>query len=119
MICLPYYAYVFSSSKLVIRAENDLPGSEGGRGERGERGGRRNDANNVCTCEYMNNLKNLIFLCDKIPEVIKNSRNIPQNMRAIYHKSIATIVLNGEKLKPFSPNQKQKKAVHTLCSYLI
>jgi hypothetical protein len=37
MLCLPYYAYVFSSTKLVIRAEQDLPGTEGGRG-RGEGG---------------------------------------------------------------------------------
>jgi hypothetical protein len=34
---LPYYAYVFSSTKLVIMAEQDLPGSEGGKG--GEDGG--------------------------------------------------------------------------------
>jgi hypothetical protein len=36
MLCLPYYAYVFSSTKLVIRAEQDLPEvrEEGGRGER-------------------------------------------------------------------------------------
>jgi hypothetical protein len=44
MLCLPYYAYVFSSTKLVIKAEQDLPGTEGewerGRGERGEDGGR-------------------------------------------------------------------------------
>jgi hypothetical protein len=33
MLCLPYYAYVFSSTKLVIRAEQDLPGTEGGREE--------------------------------------------------------------------------------------
>jgi hypothetical protein len=33
MLCLPYYAYVFSSTKSVIRAERDLPGSEGGRGD--------------------------------------------------------------------------------------
>jgi hypothetical protein len=33
MFCLPYYAYVFSSTKLVIRAEEDLPGSEGGGGK--------------------------------------------------------------------------------------
>jgi hypothetical protein len=34
MLCLPYYAYVFSSTKLEIRAEQVLPGSEGegGRG---------------------------------------------------------------------------------------
>jgi hypothetical protein len=33
MLCLPDYAYVFSSTKLEIRAEL-LPGSEGGRGVR-------------------------------------------------------------------------------------
>jgi hypothetical protein len=33
MLCLPYYAYVFSSTKFVIKAEQDLPGSEGGGGE--------------------------------------------------------------------------------------
>jgi hypothetical protein len=34
MLCLPYYACVVSSTKLVIRAEHDLPGigGEGGRG---------------------------------------------------------------------------------------
>jgi hypothetical protein len=52
MLCLPYYAYVFSSTKLEIRAEQLLPGSE----ERGEVGGwgwvgGRNDRNNVCICE--------------------------------------------------------------------
>jgi hypothetical protein len=31
MLCLPYYAYVFSSTKSVIRAEQDLPGTEGER----------------------------------------------------------------------------------------
>jgi hypothetical protein len=30
MLCLPYYAYVFSSTKSVIRAEQDLPESEVG-----------------------------------------------------------------------------------------
>jgi hypothetical protein len=50
MLCLPYYAYVFSSTKLEIRAEQVLPGSEEGRGR--ESGGwGRNDPNNVCTCE--------------------------------------------------------------------
>jgi hypothetical protein len=34
MFCLPYYAYVFSSTKLKIRPEQVLPGSEGGREER-------------------------------------------------------------------------------------
>jgi hypothetical protein len=37
MLCLPYYAYVFSSTILVIREEQVLPGSKGGRGR--ERGG--------------------------------------------------------------------------------
>jgi hypothetical protein len=38
MLCLPYYAYVFSSTKLVIRAEQDLPGTEGvGEGGRGQK----------------------------------------------------------------------------------
>jgi hypothetical protein len=38
MLCLPYYAYVFSSTRLVIRAEQDLPGTEGcgGRSGKGE-----------------------------------------------------------------------------------
>jgi hypothetical protein len=31
MLCLPYYAYVFFSTKLEIRAEQVLPGSERGR----------------------------------------------------------------------------------------
>jgi hypothetical protein len=45
-------AFVFSPTKLEIRAEQILPGSEegGGRGRgRGVRGS--NDPNNVCTCE--------------------------------------------------------------------
>jgi hypothetical protein len=29
MLCLPYYAYVFFSTKLEIRAVQVLPGSEG------------------------------------------------------------------------------------------
>jgi hypothetical protein len=40
-------------SKKVIRAEQDLPGTEGrewGR-EWGRGAGQRNDPNNVCTCE--------------------------------------------------------------------
>jgi hypothetical protein len=40
----------------VIRAEQDLPGTEGGRGK-GRRVGWRNDPNNVCTCEKMNKKK--------------------------------------------------------------
>jgi hypothetical protein len=41
MLCLPYYACVFSSTKLEIRAEQVLPGSEGagGGGERVRVGG--------------------------------------------------------------------------------
>jgi hypothetical protein len=35
MPCLPYYAYVFASTKLEIRAEQVLPGSEGVWGEGG------------------------------------------------------------------------------------
>jgi hypothetical protein len=38
MFCLPYYTYVFSSTKLEIRAEQVLPGSEGGRGGEGGSG---------------------------------------------------------------------------------
>jgi hypothetical protein len=37
-LCLPYYAGMFSSTKLVIMAEKDLPGTEGGRGGRVEEG---------------------------------------------------------------------------------
>jgi hypothetical protein len=33
MLCLPYYACVFSSTKLVIRAEQVLPETEWGRGK--------------------------------------------------------------------------------------
>jgi hypothetical protein len=52
MFCLPYYASVFSSTKLEIKAEQVLPGSEAGKGEREGKGVRwRNDPNNVHTCE--------------------------------------------------------------------
>jgi hypothetical protein len=52
MLCHPYYAYVFSSTKLKIRAEQLLPGSEGEGGEKVEdEGGGRNDLNNVHTSE--------------------------------------------------------------------
>jgi len=40
MLCLPNYAYVFSSTKSVIRAEQDLPGTEGALGDKGGGGGR-------------------------------------------------------------------------------
>jgi hypothetical protein len=46
MLCVSYYAYVFSSTKLEIRAEQVLPGSKVGRVS-----GGRNDANSVFTCE--------------------------------------------------------------------
>jgi hypothetical protein len=40
MLCLSYYAYVFSSKKLEIRAEEVLPGSKRGKGGKGESGGQ-------------------------------------------------------------------------------
>jgi hypothetical protein len=58
MLCVPYYACVFSSTKLVTRAEQDLPGAEGRGGEKVREGaGGRNDPNKVCTRGQMNNLK--------------------------------------------------------------
>jgi hypothetical protein len=53
MLCLPYYAYVFSSTKLEKRAEQVLPGSRerGGGREWGRGAGGRNDPNNVHTYE--------------------------------------------------------------------
>jgi hypothetical protein len=39
-LCLPYYACLFSSTKLLIKAEQDLPGTERGRGERVRERGR-------------------------------------------------------------------------------
>jgi hypothetical protein len=41
MLCLCYYAYVFSSTILEIRAEQALPGSEEGFGERVEYRGEK------------------------------------------------------------------------------
>jgi small ligand-binding sensory domain FIST len=41
VLCLPYYACVFSSTKFVIRAEQDLPGTEvGGRDSGGGQRGK-------------------------------------------------------------------------------
>jgi hypothetical protein len=52
MLCLSYYAFVFSSKKLGTRAEKFLSGSERGWREReGMGAGGRNDPNSVCTCE--------------------------------------------------------------------
>jgi hypothetical protein len=50
MLCLSYYAYVFSSTKLEIRTEQVLPGSGWGR-EWERRAGGRNNPNNAHTCE--------------------------------------------------------------------
>jgi hypothetical protein len=52
MLSLSYYGYVFSSTKLEIRAEQILPGSEGYGGKRvGAKAEGRNGPNDVCTCE--------------------------------------------------------------------
>jgi hypothetical protein len=40
MLCLSYYAYVFSSTKSVTRLERDLPETEEGRGGGMGEGGR-------------------------------------------------------------------------------
>jgi hypothetical protein len=52
MLCLPYYACVLFSTKFMIKAEQDLPGTEG-RGGRGwgKGAGVSNDPNNVCMYE--------------------------------------------------------------------
>jgi hypothetical protein len=50
MLCLSYYAYVFSSMELEKSSEQVLPGREG-RERVGAGAGGRNDPNNVCTCE--------------------------------------------------------------------
>jgi hypothetical protein len=38
-------------------------------------------------------------------------------IKAIYDKPTATIILNGEKLKPFPLNQEQEKGAHSPYSY--
>jgi hypothetical protein len=43
MLCLSHYAYVFSATKLEIRAEQILPGSEGGCGREKEGVGGRGE----------------------------------------------------------------------------
>jgi hypothetical protein len=40
MFCLLYYAYILSSTKSMIRVEQDLPETEEGRGGRGGQGGK-------------------------------------------------------------------------------
>jgi hypothetical protein len=50
MLCFPYYAYVFSSTKLVIRTEQDLPGSEVGRWGENRGGGHGRE---MTQCMYM------------------------------------------------------------------
>jgi hypothetical protein len=51
MLCLSYYVNVFSSTKLEIRAEQVLPGNEGGRGRDGGGQGLEMTQKNVYTCE--------------------------------------------------------------------
>jgi hypothetical protein len=48
-LCLPYYAYVFSSTKLEIRAEQVLLGREG---EWGKKGGGRGYEGEVTQTMY-------------------------------------------------------------------
>jgi hypothetical protein len=50
MICLPYYAYVFSLTKLEKRAEQVLPVREGSRGEREGMGGKGKKWPKQCMC---------------------------------------------------------------------
>jgi hypothetical protein len=47
-LSLPYYAYVFFSTKLEISAEEVLPGSEEGRGGKGEVGVRQEEWPKQC-----------------------------------------------------------------------
>jgi hypothetical protein len=50
MLCLPYYAYVFSSTKLEIRADQVLPRSQeelGGEGRGEGQGGEMNQTMNA------------------------------------------------------------------------
>jgi hypothetical protein len=50
-LCLSYYAYVFPSTKSVIRAEQDLPETEGGRGGKsrvGEQGAEMTQTMYAC-----------------------------------------------------------------------
>jgi hypothetical protein len=54
MPCLSYYAYVFSSIKLEIRAEQVLPGSQGGQG--GEWEGRKGGEMTQRMYAHMNKL---------------------------------------------------------------
>jgi hypothetical protein len=52
MLCLSYYAYVFSSTKLEIRANRFCLELRRGEGERWKRGAAwKNGPNNICTCE--------------------------------------------------------------------
>jgi hypothetical protein len=54
MLCLSYYAYVFSSTKLEIRAERfclEVRRGEGQRVEVGSKGGEMAPKMYACTCE--------------------------------------------------------------------
>jgi hypothetical protein len=57
MLCLSYYAYVFSSTKLEGRAEQVLPGSEGGWGGEGECRGRGEKLPKQCMHMWINEWK--------------------------------------------------------------
>jgi hypothetical protein len=50
MLCLPYYAYVFSSTKLEIRTEQVLPRSER---KSGGEGGRRGQGGEITQIMYV------------------------------------------------------------------
>jgi hypothetical protein len=56
-LCVPYYAYVFSSTKLEIRAEKDLPGIDGGGGEKGEGGGQCGEMTQTMYAHVNNEIK--------------------------------------------------------------
>jgi hypothetical protein len=70
----------------VIKAEQNLLGTEGGWGDRiGKGAGGRNDPNNVCTCEQKNKKKIakdfIFFICYKTFHIF-----IPNNYRQILQK---------------------------------
>jgi hypothetical protein len=54
MHCLPCYACIFSSTKLEIRAEQVLPGSEGVREERVREKGQGREMPKQCMCMRIN-----------------------------------------------------------------
>jgi hypothetical protein len=71
MLCLSYYAYVFSSTKLERRAEQILPGSVGGGGQgwgdRGEKWPKQ------CMHMWKNELKqNTVAFCFIMEWILHN-----------------------------------------------